>query len=87
MDEFSLTNGAAVRAIGALESPRGTRKDAVRPDTILVDDFDPDQDCRNPDTLKKKKWEWFEGALFPTGLSVMTCLWYSAVISSPPTAV
>ncbi len=64
-DEFSLNNGASFRALGALESPRGTRKDAVRPDVALVDDFDTDQDCRNPDTLKKK-WDWFEQALFPT---------------------
>lgn len=64
-DEFSITTGAAFRALGALESPRGTRKDAVRPDVILVDDFDTDMDCRNPETLKRK-WEWFEGALFPT---------------------
>ena len=63
--EFSLTSGATFRALGALESPRGTRKDAVRPDTVLVDDFDTDEDCRNPDTVKKK-WEWFENALFPT---------------------
>lgn len=64
-DEFSLTSGAAFRALGALESPRGTRKDAVRPDAVVVDDYDTDQDCRNPDTLKKK-WDWFEQALFPT---------------------
>lgn len=64
-DEFSLTTGAAFRALGALESPRGTRKDAVRPDAVAVDDYDTDQDCRNPDTLKKK-WDWFEQALFPT---------------------
>lgn len=30
-----------------------------------MDDFDTDADCRNPDILKKK-WEWFEEALFPT---------------------
>ena len=64
-DEFSLTTGAAFRALGALESPRGTRKDAIRPDTVIVDDYDTDADCRNPDILKKK-WDWFEGALFPT---------------------
>lgn len=64
-DEFSLNTGAAFRALGALESPRGTRKDAVRPDMVIVDDYDTDQDCRNPDTLKKK-WDWFEQALFPT---------------------
>lgn len=64
-DEFSLTNGASFRALGALESPRGTRKDAVRPDAVFVDDYDTDADCRNPDILKKK-WDWFEQALFPT---------------------
>lgn len=64
-DEFSLSTGCAFRALGALESPRGTRKDAIRPDAVIVDDYDTDQDCRNPDTLKKK-WDWFEQALFPT---------------------
>lgn len=64
-DEFSLTNGAAFRALGAGESPRGTRKGEVRPDCILVDDFDTDEDCRNPDIVNKK-WDWFEGAAFPT---------------------
>ena len=64
-DEFSLTTGAAFRALGALESPRGTRKDAVRPDTILLDDFDTDAECLNPDILNKK-WKWFEQALLGT---------------------
>jgi hypothetical protein len=64
-DEFSLTSGAAFRALGALESPRGTRKDAVRPDCILLDDFDTDADCRNMDILNKK-WDWFEQALLGT---------------------
>lgn len=64
-EEFSTTNGAAFRALGAGESPRGTRKDNVRPDSILVDDFDTDEDCRNPDIINKK-WDWFEGAAFPT---------------------
>lgn len=64
-DEFSLTSGAAFRALGALESPRGTRKDAIRPDCILLDDFDTDADCRNPDILNKK-WDWFEQALLGT---------------------
>lgn len=64
-EELSTTNGAAFRALGAGESPRGTRKDNVRPDVILVDDFDTDEDCRNPDIVNKK-WDWFEGAAFPT---------------------
>lgn len=64
-DEFSTTTGATFRALGALESPRGTRKDAIRPDCILLDDFDTDADCRNIDILNKK-WDWVEQALMPT---------------------
>lgn len=64
-DEFSLTNGAVFRALGALESPRGTRKYEIRPDCGIVDDYDTDADCRNPDIINKK-WEWLENALFPT---------------------
>lgn len=64
-DEFSITTGASFRALGALESPRGTRKDAIRPDVILLDDFDTDADCRNPDIINKK-WNWLEQALLGT---------------------
>ena len=32
---------------------------------LLVDDFDTDEECRNPEVLQKK-WDWFEQALYPT---------------------
>ena len=32
---------------------------------LLVDDFDTDEDCRNPDVLNNK-WDWWEHALYPT---------------------
>ena len=51
--------------IGAGSAPRGSRNEAVRPDVLLVDDFDTDEDCRNPVTLDKK-WDWWEKALYPT---------------------
>lgn len=63
--EFITRKGVAFRAIGAGQSPRGTRNEAVRPDVLLIDDFDTDEDCRNPDTVDKK-WKWFEEALYPT---------------------
>lgn len=63
--DFSTKHGAAFRAIGALQSPRGTRKDEIRPDTILVDDIDTDQDVLNPDIINKR-WNWIEQALIPT---------------------
>jgi hypothetical protein len=63
--EFITKKGAAFRAVGAQQSPRGTRNDAARPDVILIDDIDTDIDCRNPNTIEKK-YEWIEQALIPT---------------------
>jgi hypothetical protein len=63
--EFITRKGISFRAIGAGQSPRGTRNDASRPDVILIDDIDTDIDCRNPETIQKK-YEWIEQALIPT---------------------
>ncbi|MDY6381375.1 MAG: hypothetical protein SPK52_02100 [Synergistales bacterium] len=63
--EFITKNGCAFRALGAGQSPRGSRNENVRPDLIICDDFDTDEDCRNPETIKKK-WDWFEQALYAT---------------------
>ena len=61
--EFVTKDGASFRAVGAGQSPRGSRNEAYRPDTFIVDDFDTDEDCRNPDTLRNK-WEWWEQAVY-----------------------
>ena len=63
--EFVTRKGVAFRAIGAGQSPRGTRNENVRPDVLLIDDFDTDEDCRNPDTVDKK-WDWLERAFYAT---------------------
>lgn len=63
--EFVTMGGAAFRALGAGQSPRGTRKDEVRPDVILIDDIDTDEECRNPERIRKKV-KWIEEALIPT---------------------
>ena len=47
------------------QSPRGTRNKNFRPDFILVDDIDTDEECRNPERIKTK-WKWLEEALIPT---------------------
>jgi len=63
--EFVTKAGVAFRAIGAGQSPRGSRAEEKRIDTILVDDFDTDEECRNP-KIVKQKWEWLEQAVMPT---------------------
>jgi hypothetical protein len=63
--KFVTKMGCSFVAIGAGQSPRGFRNEEVRPDTVLMDDFDTDQDCRNPDIVDQK-WEWFEQAVYAT---------------------
>jgi hypothetical protein len=63
--EFITKKGVAFRALGAGQSPRGSRNEEIRPDVELMDDFDTDEECRNPDIIEKK-WKWFQEALYPT---------------------
>lgn len=63
--EFKTLTGAMFVGIGAGDAPRGARNGAIRPDILLLDDFDTDEECMNPDVLDKK-WEWWEHALYPT---------------------
>ena len=81
--DFTARCGAKFVALGAGSAPRGARNEAVRPDIIYMDDYDTDEDCRNPETLKKK-WDWFEGALYPTrSISEPTLiLWCGNIIAT-----
>ncbi|MEO7212649.1 hypothetical protein [Mucilaginibacter sp.] len=63
--EFSTKQGVAFRALGAGQTPRGTKNDAIRPDVILIDDIDTDEECRNKERIKFKM-QWIEEALIPT---------------------
>lgn len=64
-DEFTTKGKVSFRALGAGQSPRGSRNEAIRPDVLLVDDFDTDEDTKNPDIIQKR-WDWWENALYPT---------------------
>lgn len=63
--EFVTRKGAAFRALGAGQSPRGTRNEEARPDVIIFDDIDTDEDCRNP-VIIEKRWRWIEDAAIGT---------------------
>ena len=64
-EHFITKKGASFIALGARQSPRGIKIEELRPDTILVDDYDTDEECRNPDIVNDK-WNWFEQALYFT---------------------
>lgn len=63
--EFVTKNGVSFLGVGAGNAPRGSKNDDVRPDCLLIDDFDTDEACRNPETIDKN-WKWFEEALYFT---------------------
>jgi hypothetical protein len=63
--EFTAMCGTSFRAIGAGQSPRGTRNNEARPDVILVDDIDTDEECRNAEIIDQRI-AWIEQALIPT---------------------
>lgn len=63
--EFITTSGVSFRALGAGQSPRGSRAEEKRIDTIIIDDFDTDEECKN-ERIVKEKWEWLEQAVIPT---------------------
>jgi hypothetical protein len=65
MGSFTTRNGVKFLALGAGQSPRGNGNEEIRPDCIIMDDFDTDEECLNPDIINKK-WRWFENALFFT---------------------
>jgi len=65
MGDFATRQGCSFRAIGAGQSPRGTRNEEARPDVIRVDDIDTDERCRNEKRVSDT-WEWVEQALIPT---------------------
>ena len=81
--EFRTQTGATFRACGALQSPRGTKTiDDIRPDCIVMDDFDTDEEVRNPDVIKNK-WDWFENAVAGTRSISGNCLilWLGNIIA------
>lgn len=63
--DFTTRKGAKFMALGAGQSPRGSGNEEIRPDCLIVDDFDTDEECLNPDIINKK-WRWWEQALFFT---------------------
>lgn len=60
---FMTKGGAMFTAFGAGQNPRGSKNEEVRPDMIIFDDIDTDEEVRNPDRISNK-WDWIEQAVF-----------------------
>jgi predicted phage terminase large subunit-like protein len=57
-DDLRLTNGARIMARGCGQSLRGKREKAVRPDRVILDDVDRDEESANPQRIEKRI-RWF----------------------------
>lgn len=64
-DRFTTKKGVAFTALGWHSKARGLRAEEIRPDLLVFDDFDTDEDCRNPDIVNQK-WDWVERAAIGT---------------------
>ena len=64
-DKFVTAQGITWKALGKGQSPRGTKEDEKRPDLIIGDDFDDDEEVLN-DIRLEKSYQWIMGALWPT---------------------
>ena len=62
-DKFVTRTGASVRAIGKGQSPRGAKEEEARPDCIICDDVDDDEEVRNKSRLDDT-FDWVMGALY-----------------------
>lgn len=62
-DKFVTRQGVSFRAIGKGQSPRGAKEEENRPDVIICDDIDDDEEVLNKTRLDKS-WDWMTGALF-----------------------
>lgn len=80
--EFVTRTGIAFRAVGAGQSPRGSRNEDARPDIIIFDDLDTDADCLNPDIIDRR-WHWVEQAVIPARSisNPLLVLWCGNVIA------
>lgn len=62
---FKIKKGCAFYIFGAGQSPRGARNENIRPDFILIDDIDTDEEVRNED-IQRNKHKWVMEALYAT---------------------
>lgn len=61
---FKTTKGARFFALGKGQSPRGKRNGPNRPDFVVMDDIDDDEECANPKQVDKTV-AWVLRALIP----------------------
>lgn len=63
-DRLILSNGVIIQALGRGQKMRGTKHIVHRPNFVLLDDIDEDEESRDPDVSNKTS-NWFWNVLLP----------------------
>lgn len=65
-NKIRLTNGAQIQSFGSGKKLRGSRKKQDRPDLVIGDDIENDENVQSSDQRRKLK-DWFFSAVMKTG--------------------
>lgn len=86
-DTIITRNGVKIRGVGAGQKLRGMRHGSKRPDLVIVDDLENDEQVESPDQRKKLE-KWFFKALMKIGqkdtvyIVIGTILHYDSLLSN-----
>jgi len=86
-DDLILNNGVRIRSLGSGQRPRGMRWKNYRPDLVIFDDIENDENVLTPEQRQKLE-HWFFKAMLKLGMKdcdylvVGTILHYASLLSN-----
>jgi predicted phage terminase large subunit-like protein len=80
VDDFVALNDVRVKARGRGQRVRGLKHKNWRPDLVILDDMENDQNVRNPD-LVKKLLDWITGTVYSSLEVNGSLLWVGTILA------
>jgi hypothetical protein len=80
VDDFVALNDVRVKARGRGQRVRGLKHKNWRPDLVILDDMENDQNVRNPE-LVRKLLSWITGTVYPAIEADGSLLWVGTVLA------
>jgi len=80
VDDFVTLNDVRLKARGRGQRLRGLKHKQHRPDLIILDDVENDQQARSPD-LVKKLLSWITGAIYPSIDAGGNLFWIGTILA------
>jgi len=80
VDDFVALNDVRIKARGRGQRVRGLKHKNWRPDLVILDDMENDQNVRNPE-LVRKLLDWITGAVYPSIEVNGSLLWIGTILA------